>query len=398
MKKRKTARLYQDYVMPTYAKVGLSLSRGKGIHVWDEQGRKYLDFFPGWGVSGLGHCHPRVVRALARQAERLIHVPNNYDHQGQGRLAEVIIKHSFPGKVFFCNSGAEANEAAFKLARKHGNPKRHDIISIEGSFHGRTIATVTATGQKKFSKGFGPLPRGFKTVPFDDLDALKKIVSSKTAAIIIEPIQGEGGIRVADTNYLKAVRRLCTEQGILLIFDEVQTGMGRTGRMFCYQNFGVEPDIMTLAKSLGGGVPIGAVVAKKKIADTLTAGTHGTTFGGSPLVCAAALATFEAIEKEKLLKRASVMGAYLFKKLHELKTKQPVIREVRGVALMAAVALSMEGKPVFEECLKRGLLVNCTQGNVIRVMPPLIVRKSEIDEAMRILGQALGAVSARRAL
>ncbi|HXK39050.1 MAG TPA: aminotransferase class III-fold pyridoxal phosphate-dependent enzyme, partial [Candidatus Paceibacterota bacterium] len=236
--------------MPTYFTAPLALKRGKGIYIWDMEGKKYLDFFPGWAVSGIGHCHPRVVRAIKKQAGRLIHVSNNYYHEGQGRLAEEIIRNSFAGKVFFCNSGAEANEGAIKLARKFGNPARSEIITMDGSFHGRTLATVTATGQKKFQKGFDPLPVGFINVPFNDLHALEKAVTKKTVAIMMEPIQGEGGVNVADAKYLSAVRRLCSEKDILLIFDEVQSGMGRAGRMFSYQNFGIVPDVMTLAKSL----------------------------------------------------------------------------------------------------------------------------------------------------
>jgi len=385
MNSRDIIGLYKNYVMPTYFTAPLALKRGKGIYVWDMEGKKYLDFFPGWAVSGIGHCHPRVVRAIKKQAGRLIHVSNNYYHEGQGRLAEEIIRNSFAGKVFFCNSGAEANEGAIKLARKFGNPARSEIITMDGSFHGRTLATVTATGQKKFQKGFDPLPVGFINVPFNDLHALEKAVTKKTVAIMMEPIQGEGGVNVADAKYLSAVRRLCSEKDILLIFDEVQSGMGRAGRMFSYQNFGIVPDVMTLAKSLGGGFPIGALVAGAKVADVLHAGTHGTTFGGSPLACAASLATFEAIKKEKLLKNASVMGAYLLKKLGELKKKHSAIREVRGIALMAGVELKTEGKKVYEECLKKGLLINCTQGNVLRIMPPIIVKKKEIDQAIKIL-------------
>lgn len=381
--------LYETYVMPTYPKTPLVVSKGAGAYVWDEKGKKYLDLFPGWAVSGIGHCHPFVVKAIQKQAKRLIHMSNNYYHEQQAKLAEKIIKHSFPGKVFFCNSGAEANEAAFKLARKAGNPKKNHIITMRESFHGRTLATVTATGQKKYQKGFEPLPAGFVTVPFNDLTALKAAITAKTAAILIEPIQGEGGVRVADKTYLKAIRKLCDEKGILLMFDEVQTGMGRTGEMFCYKNFGVEPDILTLAKSLGGGFPIGALIAKKKIADVLGPGTHASTFGGSPLACAAALATFEAIEKEKLLAHTKVMGAYLLKKLGELKKKHPVIREIRGVGLMVGLELTREGKNVYTTCLKKGLLINCTQGNVLRIMPPLIVQKKELDLALKILEEAL---------
>lgn len=385
---------YSDYVMPTYTTFPLALEKGKGSHVWDVNGKKYLDFFPGWAVSGIGHCHTEVVRAIKDQAGKLIHVSNNYQHALQGGLAKEIIGNSFPGKIFFCNSGAEANEAAIKLARKFGNPERNEIITMERSFHGRTLATVTATGQSKFQKGFEPLPAGFVTVPFNNLGALEAAVSPKTVAVMMEPIQGEGGVYVADAKYLAAVRKLCTERNILLIFDEVQSGMGRTGKMFCYQNFGIQPDLLTLAKSLGGGFPIGALVAHKRIADILGPGTHGTTFGGSPLACAAALAVFRAIKKEKLLKNTVVLGAYLQKRLNELKKKHHIIREVRGIALMLGVELSVDGKKIYEECLKKGLLINCTQGNVLRIMPPMVVKKSEIDQAISILDGVLAGMKA----
>src|SRR3989338_929818 len=381
--------LYKNYVMPTYITFPLVLARGRGTYVWDTDGKKYLDFFPGWAVSGIGHSHKGVVKAIKNQAGRLIHVSNNYFHAGQGELAKEIVSSSFPGKVFFCNSGAEANEAAIKLARKFGNPERNEIITTERSFHGRTLATVTATGQGKFQEWFEPLPAGFVTVPFNDLEALKGAVSTKTAGIMLEPVQGEGGVRVADAQYLASVRKLCTEKNILLILDEVQSGMVRAGHMFSYQNLGVLPDMMTLEKSLGGGFPIGALVAGKRIADILSPGTHGTTFGGSPLACAASLAVFKAIKKEKLLKNAVVMGAYLQKRLNELKKKYSVIRDVRGVALMAGVELAIEGKKIYEECLEKGLHINCTQGNVLRIMPPIIVKKSEIDKAISILDNVL---------
>ena len=395
---RKTIRLYYDYVIPCYTKTPLVIERGRGTRVWDAHGDEYLDFFPGWAVSGIGHCHRRVTEAIRRQAEKLIHVSNNYYHELQGLLAQQVIRHAFPGKVFFCNSGAEANEAAFKLARKRGGPSRFEIVSAERSFHGRTFAGISATGQKKHQEGFQPLIPGFMSVPFNDLAALEKAVTARTAAVILEPIQGEGGIRVAEARYLTQVRQLCQERGALLILDEVQTGMGRTGRMFCYKNFGVEPDVITLAKSLGGGFPIGAMVARSQIADTLSPGTHATTFGGGPLGCAAALATFEAIEKEKLLANCVIMGSHLFRRLEGLKKKHAMIREVRGMGLMAGVELEVAGAGVYEECLKKRLLINCTQGNVLRLMPPLIVREKEIDRAIQILDEALCVEEERRLL
>ena len=382
-------KLYDEFVMPVYSRTPLVLVRGKGSYVWDGNGEKYLDFFPGWGVSGIGHCHPAVVNAIKKQAGELIHVSNNYYHELQALLAKKIIEKTFAGKVFFCNSGAEANEAAIKLARKFGNPVRNEIITMVGAFHGRTLATVTATGQKKYVEGFEPLPTGFVKIPFNNIAALENAIGNKTVAVILEPIQGEGGIHVADRKYLLAVRKLCTENNVLLILDEIQSGMGRAGKLFAYQNYGIEPDVLTISKSLGGGFPIAAIVAKKEIADTLGPGKHGTTFGGGPLACAAALATFEAIEKEKLLANAVAMGKYLREKLDELKKKHSVIREIRGTALMLGLELNIAGKKIYEECLRRKLLINCTQENVLRIMPPITVSKKEIDIAILILDGVL---------
>ena len=314
--------LYYEYVMPTYTKAPVVLVRGKGIKAYDIEGKEFLDFFPGWAVSGLGHCHPMVVKAIKEQVTKIIHVPNNYYNELQGTLAKKIIDSSFPGKVFFCNSGAEAVESAIKMARKVGNPSgKYEIITMEDSFHGRTLAAVTATAQPKYQEGFGPLPGGFVYAKLNDLESVKSKITDKTTAIMLEPIQGEGGVNVASEGFISGIKKICDEKKILLIFDEVQTGMGRTGKMFCYQHYNVTPDIMTLAKSLGGGFPIGAMVANREIADTLQPGTHASTFGGSPLVSAAALAVFEAIKKEKLLQNTRNMGSYLVKKLERLKKK-----------------------------------------------------------------------------
>ena len=382
---------YKKFVMPTYTRLPLVLAKGRGAKVWDVEGNEYLDFFPGWAVSGLGHCHPKVVKAIKEQAAKILHVSNNYMNELQAQLAEKLVKNSFDGKVFFANSGAEANEGALKLARKYGNPtSRFEVITMEKSFHGRTLAMIAATGQDKVKKGFGPLPTGFKHVPFNDLPKLEGAISDKTVAIMLEPIQGEGGIRIADKKYLKQIRELCDEKDILLIFDEVQTGMGRTGEMFAFKNLGVEPDIMTLAKSLGSGLPIGAVIAKRKIADTLGAGTHASTFGGSPLAASAALATINAIEEEGILENAKEMGAYLLTKLEKLKKAFPiVITEIRGMALMIGLELTREGEKIYKNCLKKGLLINCTQKNVLRIMPPLTVKKGDINKAIKILEQAI---------
>lgn len=390
MNKEKLIQEYTRYVMPTYTRAPLIIAKGRGSWVWDITGHKYLDFFPGWAVSGLGHAHPLVVKALSRQSKRILHVPNNYYNELQAKLAKKISQHSFDGKVFFCNSGAESVEAAIKLARKFGSQQgKYEIITMKNSFHGRTIATLTATGQAKYKQGFAPLLKGFVQVPLNDFAALKPKINVKTVAIMLELIQGEGGINVASSEYIKKVRRLCNQKALLLIFDEVQTGIGRTGRMFCYQHYGVMPDMMALAKSLGGGFPIGAMIARRKIADTLKAGTHASTFGGSPIACACALAVFQAIEKEGLLGNAQKMGAYLYKKITYLKEKYHIIKEIRGKGLMLGLELRTEGKSVYEGCLRRGLLINCTHGNVLRIMPQLAVTKKEIDKAITILDEVL---------
>lgn len=386
MKTEDIVKLYDQYVMNTYKRVPLCLEKAKGSIVWDIDGKKYLDFFPGWAVSGIGHCHSRVVRAVSEQARTLMHVSNNYYSRQQAFLAKRIIENSFPGKVFFSNSGAEANEAAIKLARKYGHEKaRYEIITMTKSFHGRTLATITATGQDKVKIGFEPLPAGFVHVPFNDIEAVKTAVTDKTIAIMLEPVQCEGGINIADKAYMSGLRKLCDERDMLLILDEVQTGMGRSGKMFAYQNYGVTPDVMTLAKSLGGGLPIGACVAGKKIQDVLTPGTHASTFGGSPIVSAAALAVFEAIEKEGLIQNTNRMGKYLKNKLEVLKKKYHFIKDIRAMALIIGIELAIKGEEIYKECLKEGLLINCTQDTILRIMPPLTVKKSEIDKATRIL-------------
>lgn len=390
MNTRDVTELYDQYVMKTYTRTPLVMEKASGALAEDIDGKKYLDFFPGWAVSGIGHCHERVVKAISKQAGKLIHVSNNYYSALQGKLAKKIIEHSFPGKVFFCNSGAEANEGAVKLARRYGNEKgRFEIITMSKSFHGRTLAMIAATGQDKVKEGFKPLPEGFINIPFGDIEALEKSINEKTAGVMLELIQCEGGINIAKPEYVKKVRELCNKKDIVLIFDEVQTGMGRTGRMFCYQNYNVEPDVMTLAKSLGGGLPIGAIVASAKFSDVLTPGSHASTFGGSPIVCAAALGLFEAIEKEKLLENAVKQGRYLKDMLESLKKKYKIIREVRGIALTIGVELTIDGDEIYKRCLENGLLINCTQKNVLRIMPPLTVTKEQIDKAISILDGVL---------
>jgi len=379
---------YKNYIMPTYTKTSLVFVKGKGSKLWDIHNKMYLDFFPGWGVGSLGHCHPKVMQAVRDQVSKLIFIPNNYYHIPQAKLAKEIIYWSFPGKVFFCNSGAEANEGAIKLSRKFGKG-RYEIITFENSFHGRTLAALSATGQKKYQAGFEPLVETFKAVKFNDIDAVKNALTDKTIGIMLELIQGEGGINVATLDFVKQLRQLCDEKKLLLIVDEVQTGIGRTAKMFAFQHYGITPDIMTLAKALGGGLPIGVMVVKKDIADILGPGTHASTFGGSPLVCKAALAVFGAIQKDKLLKNAESMGNYLFDKLKILKDRYPLIKEVRGKGLMAGVELNKEAKAIVQACMDNGLLINCTHDTVLRIMPALNVTKSEIDKAIRILEEAL---------
>ncbi|MFH2137050.1 MAG: aspartate aminotransferase family protein [Candidatus Omnitrophota bacterium] len=381
--------VYDENVVNNYTRVNLIVSKARGSWVWDVKGKLYLDFFPGWAVSGIGHCHKRVVNAIINQVKKVIHVPNNYYNELQGNLAERIALNSFGGKVFFCNSGAEANEAAFKLARAFGNPKRYEIITMEKSFHGRTLACTAATGQDVYKKGFEPMPEGFKSVPFNDKQALINAVNDKTAAIMLELIQGEGGVQVANNEYIRFVRDFCFKSNILLIIDEVQTGMGRTGELFCYQHYGIEPDIMTLAKSLGGGMPIGAMVVQKKVAGMLKPGMHASTFGGSPLACAASLAVFEAIERERLLINTVKMGTLLHDELIRMKGRYPVIKEVRGIGLMIGVELLVNAQKAVEYCLLRGLLINCTQKNILRIMPAMNVNKKEITQALEIIEDAI---------
>jgi acetylornithine/N-succinyldiaminopimelate aminotransferase len=381
---------YKDYIMPTYTKMPLVFVKGKGSRLWDIHNKVYLDFFPGWGVGNLGHCHPKVIAAVRDQVSKLIFIPNNYYHILQAKLAKEIIYWSYPAKVFFCNSGAEANEAAIKFSRKFGQG-RYEIISFQNSFHGRTLAALAATGQKKYQSGFEPLPQGFKTVKFNDIEALKDAITEKTVAIMLELIQGEGGINVADKDFVLELRKICDEKKLLLIIDEVQTGMGRTAKLFCYQHYAILPDIMTLAKALGGGLPIAVMVVKKEIADILGPGMHASTFGGSPLVCKAALAVLKAIQKERLLSNTEKMSDYLFARLNELKNKYSLIKDVRGLGLMAGMELNIEGKAIVEKCIEKGLLINCTHDKVLRLMPALNVTKKEIDKAVGILDNVLKA-------
>jgi len=378
---------YKKFVIPSYTKTPLIFVKGKGSYLWDIQGKKYLDLFPGWGVGNLGHCHPKVMSAVRDQISKLIFVPNNYYNLPQAKLAQELnfwAKEDY--KAFFCNSGAEANEAAIKLSRKFGQG-RFEIITFLNSFHGRTMAALSATGQKKYQDGFGPMVECFKSVKFNDLSAVKAAITDKTVAIMLELVQGEGGINIAEKDFVRDLRSLCDSQKLLLIIDEVQTGIGRTGKMFAWQNYDVVPDIFTLAKSLGGGFPIGVMMARKDIADLLTPGTHASTFGGGPVICKAAIAVLTSLQKEKLLANANKMGGYLMGKLKSLKEKYAFIKDVRGLGLMCGLELERDGLPIVEACIKRGLLLNCTHGSVLRIMPALGVSKKEIDKGMSILNK-----------
>lgn len=383
--------LYNKYVINCYTKNPIVIIRGKGSWVWDADNKKYLDLFPGWGVNGLGHCHPDIVKALLKQACKLLHMPNNYYNEQQARLAQLLIENSFPGKCFFANSGAEANEAAIKLARKYGSQNgRHEIITCYNSFHGRTLAAISATGQEKYQQGFEPLVPGFKYVPFGDIGAVRKTISPQTIAIMVEPIQGEGGIQTAPREYFQQLRILANEQKLLLIFDEVQTGMGRTGELFCYKHFNIEPDIITLAKALGGGIAIGAIIVKESFAGILTPGTHASTFGGNPLAASCGIAVIETIKRYKLLEKTNKLGSYLQDNLLHLKKLFPnLIKEVRGTGLMLGIELQISGTEIVKKCIEKGLLINCTHEKVLRIMPAMTVTKGELKKGLKILTSIL---------
>jgi acetylornithine/N-succinyldiaminopimelate aminotransferase len=396
METRKILEEAEHYLMQTYSRFPVVLRKGRGAKVWDIHGREYLDFVGGIAVNVLGHCHPRVVVAIQKQAQRLIHVSNLYHIEQQVKLAKILVGNSFADKAFFCNSGAEANEAAIKIARKYSWEKygedRNEIITTLNSFHGRTIATMTATGQTKFQKGFKPLLPGFKYVAYNDIDALRSAISANTCAILLEPVQAEGGVNVPSVEYMKQVRELCDEKGLLLILDEVQTGMGRTGKLFGYEHFGIQPDVMTLAKGLGGGVPIGAMLAVDKVAAAFQPKTHASTFGGNPLVCAAAIATIETLlEDGFILDQCNRMSAYLMDRLKALKTEfQGKVIDVRGIGLLIGMELMRDGLPYVNACMERGVLIGLAgEGNVLRFTPPLIIDERDIDHLVDVLEEVL---------
>ncbi len=389
MTTQETIELFNKYVIANYGRLPRVIVKGKGCYMYDADGNKILDMFPGWAVSAIGHCHPRVVDALRKQAGELLHIDNTFYSEQQGELAQLLSERAFGGKCFFCNSGAEANEAALKLARLHTSQEKYKFITAEGSFHGRTFATVTATAQPKYHEGFLPLLPGFVYVPFNDISALESAFSDEVAAVLIEPIQGEGGINVATAEYLQAIRRLCDEKGAVMILDEVQTGMGRTGKWFGYQHFDVEPDIITMAKALGGGVAIGAMMAREEIAASLVPGKHASTFGGNCLACAAGVSVIKAIEEDNLLENSAELGQYIKDKLEQLKQKHSIIDSVRGIGLMIGVQLNGPGKEIVDKCLEMGVRINCTNNTVLRFMPPMIATKDQIDQAIEILDTVL---------
>jgi acetylornithine/N-succinyldiaminopimelate aminotransferase len=383
-----------DQVMAnTYQRFPVVLIKGNGTKLWDTEGRSYTDFVAGIAVCNLGHAHPRICEALVQQAQTLLHVSNLYYTQPQTELASWLIENSFADRVFFGNSGAEANEAAIKLARKYfkerGEDNRFRIVTMERSFHGRTLATLSATGQEKIKKGFEPVLAGFDFVPFNDAKALRAQIGPSTCAVMLEPIQGEGGVRCPDENYLKTVRKICDETGTLLIFDEIQTGMGRTGQLFAYQHFGVEPDIMTLAKALANGLPIGAMLAKEKIAAAFGIGSHASTFGGTPVVSAAALEVCKILVEDNVIENGRAAGVYFKEKLNELKARHSVIEDVRGLGLLLGMQLKIDGRPVVTQCMENGFLINCIQEKILRFIPPLIITPEEIDQLVKCLDQIL---------
>jgi acetylornithine/N-succinyldiaminopimelate aminotransferase len=381
--------MFEKYVIGNYPRLPRVIAKGKGNYIFDLEGKKILDLFPGWAVSGIGHCHPKVVKAICQQAKLLLHMDNTFYTELQGKLAQMLSERAFGGKLFFCNSGAESNEAALKLARISTEKKKYKYITTFGSFHGRTFGAMTATAQPKKFEPFQPVVPGFIYVPYNDVDALKKAFDDEVAGIMIEPIQGEGGVHVASEEYVKTIRQLCDQSGARMIFDEVQTGMGRTGKWFGYQHFGIVPDIMTLSKTLGGGVAIGAMMAKPEIAASLVPGTHASTFGGNCIACAAAIATIEAIEEGNMIDNAVKMGQYAVEKLNGLKAKYDIIDHVRGKGLMIGIQLKSPGGEIVAKCLEKGLRINCTQDTVIRFMPSMIITQAELDKAVKILDSVL---------
>lgn len=388
MTSEETIRLFEKYVVGNYTRYPACLVRGEGSHVWDSEGNRYLDFFPGWGCNLLGHAHPKVVAAVRDQVGLLIHVPNSWYIEPQGRFAEALVERSFPGKVFFCNSGAEANEAAIKLVRSHQAPK-YKIITALNSFHGRTLGAISATGQPKYQQGFGPLLPGFRHVPFGEIDAVAQAIDDETAAVMVEPIQGEGGVNIPPDNYLADLRQLCDDRGVLLVLDEVQTGMGRTGHWFAHQDSAIQPDVMTLAKGIAGGIAAGAMIASDRVANSLRPGMHASTFGGNPIAARAGLAYIEAVEEEGLISRALEIGAFFQEKIDALCADVSIIEEVRIRGVMIGLELSVPASPMVKACMEKHLLINATHDTVVRLLPALTITDDELNEGWDILETVL---------
>ena len=385
---QQTIELFDQYVIPNYRRYPISLERGEGSNVWDAEGNRYLDLFPGWGCNILGYSPPSVVEAIQRQAAELIHVPNSWYTETQGQFARFLCSRSF-GKAFFCNSGAEANEGAIKLARLHSPPGKHKIITFENGFHGRTYAAITATAQPKYHEGIGPLVAGFRYAPFNDLEAVKALIDDETAAILIEPVQGEGGVNVPAAGFLQGLRDLCDEHGLLLMFDEVQTGMARTGEWFAYQHFGVKPDIMTVAKGLAGGVAAGVVIATDEVAPSLRPGMHASTFGGNSLAMAAGLATGRTIEEHNLLDHCVEMSNRFKAHFEQLQQELPIINELRILGMMIGVDLTIPATPAVAKCMERGVLINVTHDTVVRLLPAINVTAEQVDEGFAVIADVL---------
>lgn len=383
--------LANKYLIGNYTRYPVCLVRGEGSWVWDAEGNKYLDFFPGWGCGILGHCPPRVVEAVREQVSTLIHVPNTWYTEPQARLAQALSERTgWGGVCFFCNSGAEANEAAIKLARLHGRPNgKYKIITFTNSFHGRTFGALSATAQPKYHVGVEPMLPGFQYAPHGDLNAVEKLIDAETAAILLEPIQGEGGINLPPAGYLDGLRKLCDAHGLLLMFDEVQTGMGRTGKWYAHQHWGVVPDVVTLAKAVAGGVALGGVIAKPAIGALLKPGTHAATFGGNPIACRAALAVIETFETDGLLERATQIGERFRRHFLALQEKCPLVTDVRVMGTMIGIQLAVEGGPIVQRCLERGLLINCTHQTVLRLLPAVTLTDDQIDTGFNILADVL---------
>lgn len=395
-KQEEISALYDKYVMETYARANLLFVRGEGTRLWDADGREFLDFAAGIAVCSLGHCHPAVTKAIQEQAAKLVHTSNLFLNEWQPRLAEKLITHGFDGGVcFFANSGAEANEALIKLARKAGHDQgRYEIIAMNDSFHGRTLATLAATGRSKYRKGFQPDMPGFKFVDYNSIDAIREAVNEHTAAVMLEPVQGEGGIIPAAPGYLEAVRELCDQHGIMLLFDEVQCGMGRTGKFFAWQNSGVKPDALSMAKALGNGFPIGAMLASEKYAKVLTPGTHASTFGGTPLACAAACAVIDTFDREHILENVQTRSAYLMEKLSALSSKYPCVKGIRGLGLMIGVVMDRPAGPVLAILREKGMIALSAGETVLRLVPPLTVTQADCEKAVALIDEAFERLSA----